>query len=187
MKKCLTFLVCALAAVLCAQDAKIDAAPAAEMVLNGNFATNGKNNHPANWLFWQYPDSKGTAAWIQGEKAGFDDNYAVTMKGVRDGCLLQNIKIVPGKKYIVKGLCKKEGEGEPQLLVAWKLPNRKWGFRRVNRRLKFTKDMQNGWFAAEATVTAPKGAGFLVIEAVALNQGATGVYTFDNFSVTEVK
>ncbi len=179
MKKSLTFMMCAAAAVLCAQDGNL--------VKNGNFAVKGKNEMPESWFSWRNNGSGGKAYFEQGEKAGFDDSSAVVLKGMANGCVMQTVKVEAGREYMVKGLCRKNGAGDCVLFVSWKQRNGKWGFRKFNRRGKFAKKLENGWFEAAVKVKAPDGVGFLALQGVVTGQGENDSCAFDNFSITEVK
>ena len=136
------------------------------------------------WGHWNAKGSEGKVWQFNGKNAGFDDDFAILVKNMKQGCVLQSIKVEAGKEYTVKSICKKTGSAKVTLTVGWQNEKGGWAYHKFNQNTEFSKTLKDGWHEASATVKVPDGARWLALMANIQNQSGEDVCWFDNFMVS---
>lgn len=116
---------------------------------------------------------KGTQGWNNAGDAppeiragqGVDGGSAADFTGLKDGLLIQRIRIQPGRFYYISARAKSAGNGISYLLARWMTPKGKW----INSSgvpdsmLMFRRTADSDWKCAEEVLLAPETTGYLLI------------------------
>ncbi|MHB8993670.1 MAG: hypothetical protein ACYC63_00300 [Armatimonadota bacterium] len=115
---------------------------------------------PPNWSYWQSGASKGHPTWDSAVGHKAPGSGAVV--GMKWGCLIQTIPVVPGERYAVAAWYLLQGQGSPSFPVRWQTAEGKWHAESLDVSLNVAKS-EGEWKLMAGAAVVPEGAGKMVL------------------------
>ena len=144
-----------------------------------------KSSRLKNWSSWQPSRNKIRGKFIVAKKQGIKQSHAAASYNMLSGCLIQEVKIKPDKKYAVLGYSAFSGKISPYISIRWKNHKNKWTARSKEISLSF--EGSENWKRAAGIITAPSNVKKMVILLYVKNQiSPNETCLFDNISVTPI-
>ena len=89
------------------------------LLIGGDFAADSPEKAKSNWGFWQQ-EGRSHGDYTVVADGTVNGSAAMRLAGVADGCLLQEVPVASGKRYLVRGKARVHGQGNATLLIRWK-------------------------------------------------------------------
>lgn len=139
--------------------------------------------YPQDWATWQAEGSHGTFSKDDNVNHEGSLGGAARLAGMSNGCFIQTVDVQPGESFVVQGWLHQVGQGAGSIRVGWQTSDDKW----INdSNGPSFDDLQyaNPWRKLEGIVTAPQGAGKMVVMPSAQYQPSPqDVIWFDDVAV----
>ena len=135
------------------------------------------------WNYWFPKDSK-NASFQYSKDGGRNNSGCIKAINLAKGTLLQNIKIKPGKTYLIRASIK--GEGNPVMSVQWRNAKNAWCSHMENLRASFDEKLSDGWKRATQFIFAPPAEASFFSVLISPAGKVPGVCYIDDVEIFEI-